>query len=45
MALVSAPVSPEETLELYAFMEAAHESKRQKGASVRVAEILEKARR
>jgi hypothetical protein len=34
-----------ETLELFAFMEAAHESKRQKGASVKVAEVLEKARK
>jgi predicted dehydrogenase len=39
-----APVSPEETLELYAFMEAADESKRQGGAEVRVADVLAKAR-
>ncbi len=39
------PVSAAETLELFAFMEAAHESKRQKGAVVRVAEVLEKARK
>jgi predicted dehydrogenase len=35
-----APVSAAETLEIFAFMEAAHESKRQKGAAVRVADIL-----
>ncbi|MBI2807172.1 MAG: Gfo/Idh/MocA family oxidoreductase [Planctomycetes bacterium] len=34
------PVSISETLEIFAFMEAAHESKQQKGASVRVADIL-----
>jgi len=39
-----APVSPEETLELYAFMEAADESKRQGGAEVRIADVLAKAR-
>lgn len=38
------PVSPEETIELYAFMEAADESKRQGGADVTVASVLEKAR-
>jgi predicted dehydrogenase len=40
-----APVSIAETLEIFAFMEAAHESKRQKGAAVRVADVLEKARK
>jgi predicted dehydrogenase len=40
-----APVSAAETLEIFAFMEAAHESKRQKGAAVRVADILEKAQK
>jgi hypothetical protein len=40
-----APVSAAETLEIFAFMEAAHESKRQKGAAVRVADVLEKARK
>jgi hypothetical protein len=40
-----APVSAAETLEVFAFMEAAHESKRQKGAAVRVADVLEKARK
>ena len=39
------PVSAAETLEIFAFMEAAHESKRQKGAAVRVADILEKSQR
>ena len=39
------PVPAAETLELFAFMEAAHESKRQQGASVKVAEVLEKARK
>jgi len=38
------PVSPEETLEIYAFMEAADESKRQGGAEVTLASVLEKAR-
>ncbi|HKI31359.1 MAG TPA: Gfo/Idh/MocA family oxidoreductase [Gemmataceae bacterium] len=41
----AAPVSAEETLEIFAFMEAAHESKRTKGAAVRVADVLEKARK
>ncbi len=39
-----APVSPEETLELYAFMEAADESKRQHGAEVNLKSVLDKAR-
>ena len=39
-----APVSPEETLEIYAFMEAADESKRRGGAEVTLAEVMEKAR-
>jgi hypothetical protein len=38
-----APVSAAETLEIFAFMEAAHQSKRQHGAAVRVADILNKA--
>jgi hypothetical protein len=38
------PVSAEETLELYAFMEAADESKRRNGAEVTLQEVLEKAR-
>jgi hypothetical protein len=40
-----APVSAAETLEIFAFMEAAHESKRLKGAAVRVADVLAKARK
>jgi len=39
------PVNVEETLEIYAFMEAADESKRRDGAPVSVAEVLEHARR
>ena len=38
-----APVEPEETLELFAFMEAADESKRQQGAEVNLADVLRKA--
>lgn len=34
------PVTPEETLELFAFMEAAHESIRRDGAPVRIDELL-----
>jgi predicted dehydrogenase len=39
------PVSAEETLELFAFMEAAEESKRQKGAVVKLEDVLAKARK
>lgn len=39
------PVSEEETLEIYAFMEAADESKRQGGNPVTLASVLEKARK
>lgn len=39
-----APVSLAETLEIFAFMEAAHESKRNQGAPIRVADILKRAR-
>jgi hypothetical protein len=38
------PVSAEETIEIFAFMEAADESKRQGGAPVAVKEVLAKAR-
>jgi hypothetical protein len=38
------PVPPEETIEIFAFMEAADESKRQGGAPVSVAEVLAKAK-
>lgn len=37
-----APVSPEETLEMFAFMEGADESKRQGGAPVNIRELLAK---
>lgn len=39
------PVTPDETLEIFAFMEAAHESKRQGGAPVSLEAVLAKARR
>lgn len=38
-----APVSPEETLEIYAFMEAADESKRRNGAEVTLKEVMDKS--
>jgi hypothetical protein len=38
------PVAADETLELYAFMEAADESKRRGGAPVELKEVLAKAR-
>jgi hypothetical protein len=38
------PVSAEETIELFAFMEAADESKRQGGRPVSIAEVIEKAK-
>jgi predicted dehydrogenase len=38
------PVSPEETIEIFAFMEAADESKRQGGKPVSLASVLAKAR-
>ena len=38
------PVSATETIELYAFMEAADESKRRNGAEVSLGEVLEKAK-
>src|SRR5690606_1469185 len=37
------PVEKDETLEIYAFMEAADESKRQGGVPVRLADVLAKA--
>jgi hypothetical protein len=37
------PVDPKETLDIYAFMEAADESKRRGGAPVSVAEVMDKA--
>ena len=39
------PLPPEETIELFAFMEAAHESKRRGGVPVRVDEVLKMARK
>ena len=36
-----APVAPEETIELFAFMEAADESKRQGGKPVKIADVLQ----
>ena len=38
-----APVSPEETLEVYAFMEAADESKRKNGAAITLETVMRKA--
>jgi predicted dehydrogenase len=38
------PVSIEETIEIYAFMEAADESKRRNGQPVKLSEVIEKAR-
>lgn len=38
------PVSPEETLEIFAFMEAADESKRQGGKSVTLESVMQKAK-
>lgn len=38
-----APVSPEETIEIFAFMEAADESKRQGGCPVKIADVIKKA--
>ena len=40
-----APVRPEETIEIFAFMEAADESKRQGGAPVKLADVMERARK
>ena len=37
-----APVTPEETIEIFAFMEAADESKNQGGAPVQLREVLKK---
>ena len=40
-----APIAPEETIELFAFMEAADESKRQNGQPVKIADVMAKARK
>lgn len=39
------PVTPEETIEIFAFMEAADESKRQGGAAVTLQSVMEKAKK
>jgi len=39
------PVSPEETIELFAFMEAANESKNRGGEPVKLSEVIDAARR
>jgi len=38
-----APVSPEETIEIFAFMEAADQSKQQGGAPVKIEDVIKKA--
>jgi predicted dehydrogenase len=38
-----APVKPEETIEMFAFMQAADESKNQGGAPVRISDLMQKA--
>ena len=40
-----APVTPDETLQVIAFMEAADESKKQGGAEVKLSEVMEKSGR
>jgi hypothetical protein len=37
------PVAAEETIELYAFMEAADESKRRGGAPAKISDVMQKA--
>ena len=39
------PVKPEETIAIFAFMEAADESKRQGGVPVKIADVMAKARK
>lgn len=39
------PIPPEETIEMFAFMEAADESKRRGGQVVKLSEVIEKARK
>jgi len=41
----ASPVSPDETIEMFAFMEAADESKREGGKPVKIAEVIEQNRR
>jgi hypothetical protein len=38
------PVSPDETIEIFAFMEAADESKRQGGKAVALESVVQKAK-
>jgi len=40
-----APVKPEETIEIFAFMEAADDSKRQGGAPVKIKDVIKRARK
>jgi len=40
-----APVSPEETIEIFAFMEAADESKSNGGALIKISDILSRSSR
>lgn len=40
-----APVSPEETIEIFAFMQAADESKKQKGKAVELSQVMAKAKK
>ncbi len=38
------PIKPEETIEIFAFMEAADESKRQGGVPIKIEDVMSKAR-
>ena len=38
-----APVSPEETIEIFAFMEAADESKAKGGTAVRISDVIKRS--
>jgi len=38
------PIPPQETIELWGFMEAAHESQRQNGAEIKISDVIAKAR-
>lgn len=40
-----APVKPDETIEIFAFMEAADESKRQSGGHVKIKDVIKRARK
>lgn len=39
------PIAPAETIELFAFMEAGHESKRQGGVPIKIQDVIDQARR